>query len=232
MLVGSEIRAFTDTNKEVCSVTSKKLFDGRPVLQFAKETDRRSFLRYAGLVGVGATLVAGGAFSGSGIAVAASSGNGDVDILNYALTLEYLESDFYTRGLQANLLHGRELELVSPIKAHEDAHVAAVSAAVKKLGGNPVSKPKITYPSGTFASKDKFLSTAAQFEELGVVAYHGQITLISSGEILGAAASIAGVESRHAAILADLTGAEPFPAPVEDHKPMSYVLPKVKPFLG
>ncbi|HVX43341.1 MAG TPA: ferritin-like domain-containing protein [Mycobacteriales bacterium] len=215
-------------------MSTEKMFGGEPVLKFGRETDRRSFLRYAGLVGVGAAFVAGGAMTSSSVAVAApaSGSTSDVDILNYALTLEYLESDFYTQGLAANLLTGRDLELVSPIKDHEDAHVQAVTAAVRKLGGSPVPKPKITYPADTFKSKAKFLATAAQFEALGVVAYHGQVTLIKSGEILGAAASIAGVESRHAAILAELTGGEPFPAPVEDHKPMSYVLPKVKPFLG
>ncbi|MGH3321916.1 MAG: ferritin-like domain-containing protein [Streptosporangiaceae bacterium] len=215
-----------------------EMFGGEPVVGFARETDRREFLRWAGLVGVGATFVAGGGLASARSAAAAVSeaapafGKGDVGILNYALTLEYLEATFYAKGLDAGLLKGRDLELVKPIRSHERQHVQAVKQAVTKLGGTPVDKPKLSFPKGTFGSADKFLATAVQFEELGVVAYHGQITHIQHGKVLAAAASIAGVESRHAAILEHLTGGKPFPAPIEDHKPMSYVLKKVKPFIS
>ncbi len=208
------------------------IFGGNPVLQFRHESDRRNFLRMAGLVGVGASFAVGGALHGSTRADAAPSAGGDLDILNYALTLEYLESDFYTRGVQSGMLHGRDLALVTPIEDHEKQHVAAVTAAVKSMGGTPVAMPKITYPAGTFDSRDKFLGTASVFEELGVKAYHGQVTLIKSPDVLGAAASIAGVESRHAAVLAHLTGGNPFPHPIEEHLPMSAVLPIVKPFIS
>lgn len=155
-----------------------------------------------------------------------------MDILNYALTLEYLESDFYAKGLQAGLLNGRELELITPIGDHEKQHVSAVTATLKSLGATPVDKPKITYPAGTFASRDSFLKTASMFEELGIKAYHGQVPLIKNADILGAAASIAGVESRHAAVVASLIGGQPFPAPIEAHLPMADVLAAVKPLIG
>ena len=217
----------------------REFFGGKPVLQFSTNHDRRSFLRYAGLVGVGASLVAGGALAAPGLAAAAPVGSlragktgGDIDILNYALTLEYLEADYYATGLSKGLLSGRELELVTPIGDHEKAHVAAVGDTVKSLGGTPVSKPKITYPAGTFDSKASFLKNAATFEEVGVTAYHGQVPLISSVDVLAAAASIAGVESRHAAILAQLTGGNPFPHDIEEHRTMAEVLKIVKPFLS
>lgn len=216
-------------------MSTGELFDGQPVIKFGHETDRRNFMRWAGLVGVGASLAAGTAFGIPGVASAADSNpfaDGDLGILQYALTLEYLESDFYMMGLKAGLLSGRDLELVTPIGSHEMRHVAEVTAAITGAGGTPVAKPKITYPSGTFSSRDKFLGTASTFEELGVVAYHGQVPRISSLKVLAAAASIAGVESRHAAILAQLTGGQPFPHPIEEHEPMSYVLAKVKPFLS
>lgn len=210
-----------------------QIFDGKPVLQFATESNRRSFLKYAGLVGVGATFVAGGVFSAPYAAAnVAATDKGDIDILNYALTLEYLESDFYSMGLSKGFLTGRDLELITPIGEHEKAHVAAVGAAVKSLGGTAVAKPKITYPAGTFASKSSFLKTASMFEELGVKAYHGQVPLIKSSDILGAAASIAGVESRHAAIIASLIGGNPFPHPIEEHDTMATVLAAVKPLLS
>lgn len=210
-----------------------QLFDGKPVLQFSSETNRRSFLKYAGLVGVGASLVAGGALNAPYAAANAPAvAQGDLDILNYALTLEYLESDFYATGLAKGFLSGRELELITPIGDHEKQHVAAVTQTIKSLGGTPVSKPKITYPAGIFDSKDKFLATASVFEELGVTAYHGQVPLIKSGDILGAAASIAGVESRHAAVIATLIGGNPFPNQIEKHVDMATVLAAVKPLIS
>lgn len=80
------------------------------------------------------------------------------------------------------------------------------------------------FPEATFTDRDMFLTAASMFEELGVTAYHGQVPLIQSAEILGAAASIAGVESRHAAVIADLLGGDPFPAPFEASMSMDEVL--------
>lgn len=223
-------------------MTDRPLFDGKPVVQFNRETDRRSFLRWAGLVGVGAGFVLGGAAAVATPAFAqtptptpaagADSSTGDLGILNYALTLEYLEAEFYKQGIAAGKLSGRELDLITPIEAHEQAHVQAITATVSKLGGTPVAMPKITFPDGTFDSRDKFLMTASTFEETGVSAYHGQVPLIMSGDVLGAAASIAGVESRHAAVIAALLGAKPLPNPFEQPKDMPTVLAAVKPFLS
>lgn len=209
-------------------------FEGKPVIGFDSEPDRRNFLKWAGIFGAGGTLVAVGASLPGSIgrsALAQTNTGNDLDILNYALTLEYLESDFYQRGLDAKILSGRALELVTPIAAHEAAHVATITATIKQLGGTPVAKPTFKYPDGTF-TRDTFLSTAKTFEELGVNAYHGQVTSVSNPKILAAAASIAGVESRHAAILEDLTGGSPFPAPVEVAKSKDEVLATAKPFLG
>ena len=204
------------------------VFDGEPVIQFNNETDRRNFVKWAGIVGVGSTLVAGGL----GRQWASAKEDSDIGILNYALTLEYLEADFYARGLDENILSGRDKALVSPIKAHEQAHVSALTQTITDLGGKPVEKPGFKYPGATFKSKEGFLKTASVFEELGVTAYHGQVTKIKNPDLLAAAASIAGVESRHAAILAALTGKNPFPAPVEKTADMATVLEAAKPFLA
>lgn len=216
-------------------MSNDELFGGEPVITFNREADRRDFLRMAGLIGVGAAFVASGALTGmnSAAAAPAPSTDGDLGILNYALTLEYLEFNFYAMGLSKGLLKGRDLELVTPIRSHEQAHVQAVMGTIKKLNGTPVSKPKLNFPSKTFSNADNFLATAVMFEELGVTAYQGQVTRIKTPAVLVAAAEIAGVESRHAAILQSLTNGSPFPAAsVEANKPMSYVLAKVKPLLG
>ncbi len=209
-------------------MTNKEIFNGEAVMSFDNDHDRRNFLKWAGIVGVGSSLAVAGFSRGS---VSAQAGGGDLDILNYALTLEYLEADFYNQGVDGGVLSGRELALVTPIRDHEDAHVAALTSTISDLGGTPVKSPKFKYPEGTFTDKAAFLETASVFEELGVTAYHGQVTLIKNVDILAAAAAIAGVESRHAAILADLTGGDPFPAPVEETATMKQVLEAATPFI-
>lgn len=197
------------------------VFDGQPVINFRDDHARRRFLRTAAVIGAGSTLAAAGVHGG--LAFGDNKSN-DLEILNYALTLEYLEADFYAQGVKGGSLSGRTLALIEPIVDHEEQHVKAVTQTIKDLGGKPVSKPKFTYPSGTFTNRTKFLTTASAFEELGVTAYHGQVARVKSADILKAAASIAGVESRHAAILADLIGGNPFPSSFEKRMTMKQVL--------
>ncbi len=204
------------------------VFDGQPVIRFRDESARRNFIKVAALVGAGSTLVAATRHDKKAFADASAN---DLEILNYALTLEYLEAEFYTQGLKGDILKGRDLELVSPIRDHEQEHVTVVTQTVKDLGGKPAAKPEFTFPEGTFTSKAKFLATASAFEELGVTAYHGQVPRIDDPEILKSAAAIAGVESRHAAIVADLMGGNPFPAAFENKKSMAQVLKVASPFI-
>ena len=234
---------------------SQDPLQGRSVIQFGNEKDRRSFLKYAAMVGVGGTLAAAlpvsnvfaqespspapspsdtsASPSPSGTPASSSNqfGEGDIGILNYALTLEYLESEFYQKGLDANIL-GDDGKYVTPIAAHEAAHVAALTATINKLGATPVAKPTFVFPPTTFTDKATFLTTAVTFEETGVKAYHGQVTLIKDAAILGAAASIAGVESRHAAVLNYLAQTPPVPNAIEQHATMDEILAAVTPFLG
>ena len=135
-------------------------------------------------------------------------GKGDIGILNYALTLEYLESAFYDAVVKSGLFKGADLALIKEIGSNEDEHVTALTAAGKQLGGKPAPKPKAKFP---LKSADSVLKLAATVENAGAAAYLGQAGFIKSPEILAAALSIHTVEGRHASALNTLTGQSPTP---------------------
>lgn len=218
----------SDHQTATAATGSPVVFDGKPVIGFADEGARRQFVKMAAIIGAGSTLVAATRSDPKAFADAKTD---DLEILNYALTLEYLEAEFYTKGVSGGALSGRDLELVTPIRDHEKAHVAAVTQTIKDLGGKPVKKPTFVFPDGTFDDKKKFLTTASAFEELGVTAYHGQVPRVKDGDILAAAAAIAGSESRHAAVVADLLGTNPFPASFEKSMSMDQVLKAAAKFI-
>jgi ferritin-like protein len=163
--------------------------------------------------------------------VPASFGAGDIGILNYALTLEYLEEQFYAKVIAAKLFTGAVGSLVSEFGQQESEHVAALHATVLKLGGTPAAKPTGKFPITTAAAVAKLAYTV---ENLGAAAYLGQAGNISSPTVLAAALSIHTVEARHAATLATLvpgghvtpTGA--FATPDD----AATVLAAVKPFIA
>ena len=127
----------------------------------------------------------------------------DVDVLNYALTLEYLEAAFYQQGNAAGLLDGVEKTYLASIQADEEYHVKALSDTISKLGGTPVAAPGVDF-GGAFANRNTYLTTSATFENVGVGAYLGAAGYIKDKAILQAAAGIFGVEARHAAVVANL----------------------------
>ncbi len=127
----------------------------------------------------------------------------DVDVLNYALTLEYLEAAFYQQGNAAGLLDGVEKDYLASIQADEEYHVKALSDTISNLGGTPVAAPGVDF-GGAFADRTTYLTTSATFENVGVGAYLGAAGYIKDKAILQAAAGIFGVEARHAAVVANL----------------------------
>lgn len=140
----------------------------------------------------------------------------DIEVLNYALTLEHLEAAFYEMvpdfdfGMDP---YGNSInEYLVIIGEHEAAHVTTLTDVITQLGGEPVARAQYEFGVTDAAS---FLTLAATVENLGVAAYDGAGASIKNPDLLTAAGSIVAVEARHAAYLNLVTGTSPFPAAVE-----------------
>jgi hypothetical protein len=130
-------------------------------------------------------------------------GKGDLGILNYALTLEYLETAFYQDVVGSGLFKGSDLATIKKFGEEEAEHVAALTAAIKQSGGKPAPQPKTKFP---LDSADSVLKLAGTVENLGAAAYLGQAGNIQSPDVLASALAIHSVEGRHAAALNTLLG--------------------------
>jgi hypothetical protein len=158
-------------------------------------------------------LAAGSVYGASAVAPFVSSalaqgGGGDAEILNFALTLEYLESDLYNvKGAQVGL-SGQAKSYAKLFGEQESQHVEALTAAVKQLGGKPVAKPTFVFPAN---DEKSFLALASVLENTGVGAYNGAAPSLKSKQVLAEAGEIVQVEARHAAAINLLIGKSPTP---------------------
>lgn len=189
--------------------------------------NRASFI-LRGAIAAGAAYGAStvGPFVGRALA---ASGSGDIDILNFALTLEYLETEFYTVKAKAVGLSGEAGRLAAEFGGQEGQHVDALTQAVKGAGGMPAKRPSFVFP---VSSQAGFLKLAYLLENTGVGAYNGAGPALSNPEYLAAAGSIVQVEARHAAVIGALTGQSVVPNGAFD-KPLSkaQVLAKAGPLI-
>lgn len=145
-----------------------------------------------------------------------------IDVLNFALTLEYLEAEFYNIGLSSpNLIPAGEDRMAFEVIAeHENAHVELLIQAIKMLGKTPVAKPTFDFSAGNgsgtgpfngvFRNYDLFLAVSQTFEDTGVRAYKGQAgNLMSINEVLRTALQIHSVEARHASHVREIRSRRP-----------------------
>jgi hypothetical protein len=155
---------------------------------------------------------------------------GDVDILNFALTLEYLEAAFYEQAIAEAKLNPEASELVELISKDEAAHVEALSKTVTDLGGMTAAVPKVDF-GNAFANEGSFLELAQTFEDTGVSAYNGAGPALKSKELLATAGGIVQVEARHAAAIRLQRGESPSPEAFDPTLDMQQVLKAVDPFV-
>lgn len=163
-----------------------------------------------------------------------AASKGDIEIVNYALTLEYLEAEFYAQVIASGEVTDNKIaELAKSIGQNEQEHVDALKATVEKLGGTPAPKPKTKFESVIAGGPQTILETAASVENLGAAAYLGQAGNIKNKEILAAALAIHTVEARHAAALNTLVGETIVPdGAFAKPASMDEVLKAVKPFIA
>lgn len=135
-------------------------------------------------------------------------GTSDIEILNYALSLENLETSFYGKVIDSGLFRGSQLALIKKFADNERQHRELLEATVEKLGGKPAAPVKTTFPLNSASGA---LTLAATIENAGAAAYLGQANRIRDKEVLAAAVSIHSVEARHAATLNGLVGLPPTP---------------------
>ncbi|CAN5791719.1 hypothetical protein BH18ACT13_BH18ACT13_19110 [soil metagenome] len=181
---------------------------------------RANFLKKA--VFAGGTLTLGGIAIGGlpALSFAQPSPSQDVQVLNFALTLEYLEAAFYT---QARNLTGETREFARVVGAHERQHVAFLK---KALGAKAVKSPTFDF-GNTVTNQARFQATAVVLEDTGVAAYNGQGPRVTK-PVLAAAGSIVSVEARHAAWIRDIVNQNPAPKAFDQAQSMSQILAAVR----
>lgn len=160
---------------------------------------------------------------------------GDVEILNFALGLEYLEADFYARIVQAHearpYLTPRQFQVANGLARDEAAHVTSILEILTAANATPAAKPTFQFPSNVFVAQLAFLDLAAIFEETGVGAYLGAAPKVTSGAALRFAASIYGIETRHTGLIRYLAGKDFAPTAAEVPLTVEQVLTRVRPFI-
>jgi ferritin-like protein len=173
-------------------------------------SSRRKFLQLAGATGILASVVAScskgkfpGPPSGKHPGAPINLGSGDVGILNFAYALEQLEAAFYTIVIAVPYqgISAFEFARLKDIRDHEIAHREFFKTA---LGSNAIPALTPAFESINFFSRDSVLAASKSFEDLGVSAYNGAGSLISSPAYLTLAGKIVSVEARHAAFIRDL----------------------------
>lgn len=185
----------------------------------------RSTLAVAGAYGAGAVAP----FVGRAMAQANQGiGAGDIEILNFALTLEYFEAAYYEEALKQVKLSGEVKPLAEELASNEREHVDFLSGALKSFGKRPVPAPKVDFP---YSGEKRFLSIAQTLEDTGVGAYNGAAPQVINKNVLTNAGRIVQVEGRHAAAIRMMRGQPPSDSALDEALTFDDVVDRITPFL-
>lgn len=170
---------------------------------------RRQFLKGSAVTGVAALVAAGAPRLAFAKQVPQKLEN-DLDIVNFALTLEHIEAEFYKAAVDSGNLSGDNLTVLTDIRDNEVAHVDALTAALEAADYEGIATADVVNTDAfDVSSEDAILELAATFEPVGVGAYTAAAPLIKDKGILAVAGSIEQIEARHAAAVRLLRGENP-----------------------
>jgi rubrerythrin len=174
----------------------------------AAPLSRRKFIALAGSSAVAVAFVAGCGSDGGTTSETSQFGDGDVGILNYALTLEHVEAAFYKDLVTSGLFSGNAKKDLGKFGEEEEDHISSLTKAVERLGGEPVAKPRTRF---SLKNGNSALALGSKLENIAAAAYLGQLSNIESPPALATVLSIHSVEGRHAAAINSLLGKPPTP---------------------
>ena len=155
-------------------------------------------------------------------AASASSPKRDVEILQFGLVFEYLQSTFYTRAVRDGTVARMKPEKqrwARVLGAHELAHVAILEDV---LGKKAPKKPFFNF-RGITESESAFTRTAVAMEDLTVALLSGQAPRFDSRALTAAVFSLLTTEARHAAWARRLSGVRPVAAAFDEPKTLNEV---------
>lgn len=191
---------------------------------------RRKFMALAGGSAAAAAFMAACGSDSSAAGETSQFGDGDVGILNYALTLEYLQAAFYADAVKSGLFPGNVKRGLARFGEEEEEHAFSLIKAIERLDGEPGAKPETKF---SLETEKGTLETASTLENIGAAAYLGQLPHIESNSVLATVLSIHSVEGRHASTIETLLG-NPITPDGAFAKPASVnaVLKTVAPYMG
>ena len=212
-------------------VTDTQLQEEKKILNFTRAAEglnRRRFIKSAGLAAGAASLLAASGCSNSGTIETTFEGTpSPLNVLQFALNLEYFEATFYSyiatgSGLPSNLLPAGSGAVTGGAKVtftnsfvntiaqnlmmDELDHVQFLQQTITSLGGTPVPAPALNLAAMGAPSNDAtFVALARALETVGTSAYAGGAQyLVSNPAGLTYAAQILHVEAQHEGALRQL----------------------------